>query len=56
MIFFSSKIEDQQVPKNIVVMHSLVFSLAALLTIITTAGYVTACNNLHRGVRYENKI
>jgi hypothetical protein len=40
-----------QVPKNLVTIHCLVFALAALLTTITTAGYATACNNLHKGVR-----
>ena len=50
-LYFFSKFEDQQIPKNIVTIHCLVLSLAALLTIITTAGYATACNNLHKGVR-----
>jgi hypothetical protein len=35
-----------------VTIHVVGFLMAALLTIITTAGYVSSCNNLHGDVRY----
>ena len=43
--------EDQHVPKNILLTHSAVTFLALLLTLLTTSGYIVACENLHETVR-----
>ena len=47
----AGKFEDQHVPKTILFSHSAVTLLALLLTVITTAGYISACENLHQTVR-----
>ena len=38
--------EDQNVPNLIFMCHILVMGLAFLLTIVVTAGYVAACENI----------
>ena len=47
----AGKFEDQHVPKTILGIHAAVTCLALLLTLITTAGYIAACENLHDIVR-----
>ena len=42
---------EERIPGHIFLVHVLVASLVLLLAVIVTAGYVTACNNLHSGVR-----
>lgn len=46
---------DHKIPFHILAVHLASSCLALLLTIITTAGYVAACNNLNSGVRYKKK-
>ena len=47
----AGKFEDQRVPTSIVFFHSVVTLLALLLTLLTTTGYIVACENLHESVR-----
>ena len=47
----AGKFEDQHVPKSILLAHSAISVLALLLTVVTTAGYISACENLHEIVR-----
>jgi len=47
----AGKFEEQHVPKNILYFHVAITGLALLLTLITTSGYVAACNNLDEQVR-----
>ena len=44
---------EEKIPSHIMSAHVAVSCLALLLTVITTAGYVSACNNLHSGVRNQ---
>ena len=44
---------EEKIPSHIMTVHVAVSCLALLLTVITTAGYVSACNNLHAGVRNQ---
>jgi len=44
---------EEKIPSHIMTAHVAVSCLALLLTVITTAGYVSACNNLHSGVRNQ---
>ena len=43
----------EKIPSHILYVHCAVMALAFLLTAITTGGYVSACNNLHSGVRNQ---
>lgn len=54
----AGKFEDQHVPKTILGIHAAVTCLALLLTLITTAGYIAACENLHDIVsqNVQNKL
>jgi len=49
---------EEKIPSHILTVHVAVSCLALLLTVVTTAGYVSACNNLHSGVRNQvrNKL
>ena len=47
----AGKFEDQRVPSSILFLHIAVTLLALLLTLLTTTGYIVACDNLHGGVR-----
>ena len=44
---------EEKIPSHIMTVHIAASCLALLLTVITTAGYVSACNNLHSGVRNQ---
>jgi len=46
----AGKFEDQRVPSSILFLHIAVTLLALLLTLLTTTGYIVACDNLHGGV------
>ena len=41
-----SEFENQEVPNLIFMCHILVMGLGFLLTIVVTAGYVAACENI----------
>lgn len=41
---------EQKIPSKIIVVHLIGMSLAFLLTMITTIGYVVACDNLQEGI------
>lgn len=41
----------EKVPTHILTIHSVVMAFCFLLTIVTTSGYISACDNLHDGVR-----
>ena len=47
----AGKFEDQRVPLCILLLHSVVTFLALILTLVTTTGYIVACENLHETVR-----
>ena len=51
--FFCSPYVEEKIPSHILTVHVAVSCLALLLTVVTTAGYVSACNNLHSGVRNQ---
>ena len=50
-VIFCSQFEKQYVPTQILLGHVLFLSLGLLLTIVTTAGYVTACESLRGSIR-----
>ena len=47
----AGKFEDQRVPVHILFFHLVVTLLALLLTLLTTSGYIMACENLQGQVR-----
>ena len=47
----AGKFEDQRVPMSILFFHLVVTLLALLLTLLTTSGYIMACENLQDQVR-----
>ena len=47
----AGKFENQRVPVSILAFHNAVTCVALLLTLLTTTGYIVACENLHEDVR-----
>ena len=44
--FIFSQYETQFVPNDIVAAHCILLCLAMILTLVTTGGYIAACENL----------